>query len=122
MYGLELYQNKKNVAKLNLCDNSVFFLVQEGYKNSKEIAKLLDLFSYDLLAESIAKLHNLQLVEVDLNNGEICLTEQVKLIINKLNEIAESDKDLDRNDLFKVFQQYVENKEIMRYFKGCIVL
>lgn len=122
MYGLELYQNKKNVAKLNLCDNSVFFLIQEGYKNSKEIAKLLDLFSYDLLAESIAKLHNLQLVEVDLNNGEICLTEQVKLIINKLNEIAESDKDLDRNDLFKVFQQYVENKEIMRYFKGCIVL
>ena len=90
MYGLELYQNKRNVAKLNLCDNSVFFLIQEGYKNSKEIAKLLDLFSYDLLAESIAKLHNLQLVEVDLNNGEILLTEQVMLVINKLNEIAES--------------------------------
>ena len=32
------------------------------------------------------------MVEVDLNNGEICLTEQVKLIINKLNEIAESEK------------------------------
>lgn len=80
------------------------------------------MFSYDLLAESIAKLHNLQLVEVDLNNGEILLTEQVMLIINKLNEIAESDKDLDRDNLFKVLQQRVENKEIMRYFKGCIIM
>lgn len=122
MYGIELYQNKKNGAKLNLCDNSVFFLIQEGYKNSKEIAKLLDLFSYDLLAESIAKLHNLQLIEVDLNNGEVRLTKQVMLLVNKLNEIAESDKDLDRESLFKVFQQCAENKEIVRYFKGCIIL
>jgi len=122
MYGIELYQNRKNGTKLNLCDNSVFFLIQEGYKNSKEIAKLLDLFSYDLLAESIAKLHNLQLVEVDLNNGEVRLTEQVMLLVNKLNEIAESGKDLDRESLFKVFQQCVENKEIVRYFKGCIIL
>lgn len=122
MYGLELYQNRKNVAKLNLCDNSVFFLIQEGYKNSREIVKLLDLFSYDLLSESIAKLHNLQLIEVNLNSGEICLTQQVVLLINKLNEIAESEKNCDRESLFQTFQKCVEDKEIMRYFKGCIIL
>lgn len=122
MYGFELYQNKRNMAKLNLCDNSVFFLIQEGYKNSKEIAKLLDLFSYDLLAESIAKLHNLQLIEVDLSNGEVCLTEQMLSLISKLNEIAENEKDLDQESVFKVFQQYVKDEEIVRYFKGCIIL
>lgn len=122
MYGLELYQNRKNAAKLNLCDNSVFFLIQEGYKNSREIVKLLDLFSYDLLSESIARLHNLQLIEVNLNSGEICLTEQVMLLIKKLNEIAESEKNWDMESLFKIFYQCVEDKEIMRYFKGCIIL
>ncbi|MCI8938010.1 MAG: hypothetical protein HFI44_14375 [Lachnospiraceae bacterium] len=122
MYGFELHQNKRNIAKLNLCDNSVFFLIQEGYKNSKEIVKLLDLFSYDLLAGSIAKLHNLQLIEVDLSNGEVCLTEQMLSLISKLNEIAENEKDLDHESVFKVFQQYVKDEEIVRYFKGCIIL
>ena len=107
---------------MNLCDNSVFFLIQEGYKNSKEIVKLLDLFSYDLLAGSIAKLHNLQLIEVDLSNGEVCLTEQMLSLISKLNEIAENEKDLDHESVFKVFQQYVKDEEIVRYFKGCIIL
>lgn len=67
-------------GKYNICDRIIFNLVQCGIHESRKISHILDIFPYEFLAESFAKLHNNGLIFININTGEIQLTSEVQKI------------------------------------------
>lgn len=67
-------------GKYNICDRMIFNLVQCGIHESRKIGYILDIFPYEFLAESLAKLHNNGLIFINMNTGEIQLTSEVQEI------------------------------------------
>ena len=73
--------NLKLGGKYNICDRMIFNLVQCGIHKGRKISLILDIFPYEFLAESLAKLHNNGLIFINMNTGDIQLTSKVQKII-----------------------------------------
>lgn len=80
--------------KYNICDRLIFALIQCNIVDGKDISNILDIFPYEIIAESLAKLHNNGLILINLNTGKIQLTSEIQKIIElrKGNETISNDE------------------------------
>jgi len=72
-------------SKFNICDRIIFELVQCGIQEARKISNILDIFPYELIAESLSKLHNNGLIFINTNNGNVLLTSEIKRITEQNN-------------------------------------
>ena len=72
--------------KYNICDRIIFALIQCDIREARKISSILDIFPYEFIAESLAKLHNNGLIFVDIHNGETILTAEVQKILDLYKE------------------------------------
>lgn len=101
--------NLKIGKKYDICDKIIFGLVQFDICQCKQIGNILDIFPYEFIAESLAKLHNNGLVFINMNTGEIQLTSKVQELLNIYND-EEQRMLLKKQDIvLDNFNQIMEN-------------
>lgn len=64
-------------------DKTVFRLILNGYTNVYQICDLLYIFSEDVMATSIRKLVNKQILIADIDNHTVSLSEPILAIISQ---------------------------------------
>ena len=65
-------------GKYNICDRMIFNLIQCGVQEGRKISDALDIFPYEYLAESLARLHNDGLIFLDVKMGASRLATKVQ--------------------------------------------
>lgn len=101
--------NLKVGKKYDICDKIIFGLVQFDICQCKQIGNILDIFPYEFIAESLAKLHNNGLVFINMNTGEIQLTSKIQEIVNIYNEEEQRMPLKKRDSVLDNFCQIMDN-------------
>ena len=94
-------------GKYNICDRMIFNLIQCGVQEGRKISDALDIFPYEYLAESLARLHNDGLIFLDVKMGASRLATKVQRLAEACNrEPSASGKSLEE---FTEYGQFVQN-------------
>ncbi len=94
-------------GKYKICDRMIFNLIQCGVQEGRKISDALDIFPYEYLAESLARLHNDGLIFLDVKMGASRLATKVQRLAEACNrEPSASGKSLEE---FTEYGQFVQN-------------